>query len=87
MAGTVKSGQWYTYCCHKDLQQADEDFTFEGDDMIPQVWDSKLMALVDIAESWAQSSINNDRVQQKDSMNESVIECLRQIKEAIKENN
>ena len=60
----LKIWQWYTLCCHKDLEeiktQEDLDQVMDMlDDISIDIYDTKMEALLDILSSWVNSySIN-----------------------------
>lgn len=52
----IKKGQWYTRCCHLDLERAEKGFYEDIEDTSPlDVWDTKIEALLSIAWRWFRS--------------------------------
>jgi len=57
----IKMGQWYTRCCHLDLERADKGFYEDIEDTPPlSVWNTKIEALFSLSLMWLRSgSIKN----------------------------
>lgn len=57
----VKIGNWYTYCCQKDLAQIETQEDIDNindliaDDFGVDIYETQLEALQDIRESWVRS--------------------------------
>ncbi len=57
---SLQLGYWWTYCCHLDLKQIENEEDLENirielieqESPIPEVWDSKLSALQEIRTRW-----------------------------------
>ena len=76
----VKIGNWYTYCCQKDLAQieTEEDIAsindLIADDFGVDIYSSKMEALIDIRESWVRSLALNGGEDPKNYQDE-IDEC------------
>jgi hypothetical protein len=61
----VKVGNWYSFCCQRDLAiiESVEDIRYINniiaDDFGVDVYESRLEALIDIREMWVRSKENN----------------------------
>lgn len=81
----VKIGNWYTYCCQKDLEQIETQEDIDSindlitDDFGVDVYSSKMEALIDIRESWVRSLALNGGENPKNYQDE-IDECDEMIR-------
>lgn len=53
----IKKGQYYTMCCHLDMERAKKGFYEDIEDTGQlDVWNSKTEAVLSLAKRWAKSS-------------------------------
>jgi len=71
----IKIGYWYSYCCHHDLYEIKEDDQISKlfEDVInwmsPDIWKTRLSALLEIREGWE----DKDEFEMIDDMIETLI--------------
>lgn len=76
----IKIGNWYTYCCQKDLAQIETQEEIEqimqliSDDFGVDIYETQLEALQDIRESWVRSLALNGGSNPEDYQSE-IDEC------------